>query len=76
MDLASDVGEGGPDDDFFPSRLLLSASIRVREAQMRHEDTEYPLVSRADDAIQRHPWVQEPGPTRTWCQGGRGTPGN
>jgi hypothetical protein len=75
VDLVANIGEGGPNNDFHPSRLLLSASIRIREAHEENAPTPFHLISREDDSIRRHPWVQGNSPTADWFSRGRSTPG-
>jgi len=69
------VSDGSPAEDFFPSRIFLSASVRLLEAQRDNVETSYTEVSRLDPAIERHPWLKDDSPTAAWFSRGRSTPG-
>jgi hypothetical protein len=71
------VAEVPEDDkeDFYPSRLLLSATIQVDKGINDQIPTNYHAISRRDEQVTYHPMVVDEGATRNWWESGRVTPG-
>jgi hypothetical protein len=74
LNRAADVPEDD-ENDFYPSRLLLSATILIDQALHTGVPTDYNLISRNDDAVRSHPMISEEGPTHDWFMSGKATPG-
>ena len=75
---AASIPEDGK-NDFHPSRLLLSGTLRIDYGRTHGQPTEYNKVGKEDPAIWTHPFVaDESSSTRQWFKGGNSgwvTPG-
>lgn len=81
MDTLNELGKVPDDgeDDFHPSRTILSATLRIDIARKTGAPTDYSAISQYDPALWAHPLVaDESSRTRKWFTGkpsGRSTPG-
>lgn len=71
---ANDIPED-QENDFHPSKLLLSAGFHVEHARTRQAPTNYNLIGRNDKCLWSNPMVRDQGTaTFQWFAEGRQTP--